>query len=231
MDCPETLHAPLLTGVNKPWEVMLPEGRKLTVRGPSLFEPFGDRLDFYYLASGIILVMHADMEGNERATLRIGPGSLFNEGPALAGFDAPDSPFLCQTDCIVYGFSHTLLHDPAFVAARPGLIINLMRGLGVKLLMYHTSLSNFVGVSAVARVSRFLCALARRRRSLAFDPGMTQEDLATLLGMHRATLVRALRELRRQGALLRFTKHRVEIGDMELLHQLAGTAPAGGCRP
>ena len=123
------------------------------------------------------------------------------------------------------------MHDPAFVAARPGLVINLMRGLGVKLLMYHTSLSNFVGVSAVARVSRFLCALARRRRSLAFDPGMTQEDLAALLGMHRATLVRALRELRRQGALLRFTKHRVEIGDMELLHQLAGTAPAGGCRP
>ncbi|MBD5646937.1 MAG: Crp/Fnr family transcriptional regulator [Desulfovibrio sp.] len=223
MDCPETLHAPLLTGVNKPWEVILPEGRKLTVRGPSLFEPFGDRLDFYYLASGIILVMHADMEGNERATLRIGPGCLFNESPALAGFDAPDSPFLCQTDCTVYGFSHALLHDPAFVAARPELIINLMNGLGVKLLMHHTSLSNFVGVSAVARVSRFLCALALRRHSLAFDPGMTQEDLATLLGMHRATLVRALHELRRQGALLRFTKRRVEIGDMEILKRLAGT--------
>ena len=223
MDSPETLHAPLLTGVNKPWEALIPEGRKLTVRGQRCFEPGGDRLDFCYLARGIILIMHADAEGNERATLRIGPGCLFNESPALAGFDAPDSPFFCQTDCTIYGFSHALLHDPAFVAARPELIINLMSGLGVKLLLYHTSLSNFVGVSGVARVSRFLCGLVRRRASLAFDPGMTQEGLATLLGMHRATLVRALHELRRQGALLRFTKRRVEIGDVELLKKLAGT--------
>lgn len=223
MDCPETLHAPLLSAVNKPWAAMIPEGRKFSARGQSLFEPAGDRLDFYYLARGFILVMHADMEGNERAIFRLGPGNLFNESPALAGFDAPDSPFFCQTDCTIYGFSHSLLHDADFVAAHPGLIINLMSGLGVKLLILHTSLSNFVGVSAVARVSRFLCGLIRRRHSLAFDPGMTQEDLAVLLGMHRATLVRALRELRQQGALLRFTKRRVEIGDAELLKRLART--------
>lgn len=221
MNCPETLHAPLLTAVNKPWEALTPSGRKFSARGQALFEPGGDTLDFFYLASGIILVMHADMEGNERAIFRLGPGNLFNEGPALVGFDAPDSPFLCHTDCVIYGFSHTLLHDTGFVAAHPELIINLMSGLSLKLLILHTSLSNVVGVSAMGRVSRFLCGLVRRRHSLDFDPGMTQEDLAVLLGMHRATLVRVLHELKRQGALLRFTKRRVEIGDAELLKRLA----------
>lgn len=221
MNCPETLHTPLLTALNKPWEELTPQGRKFTPRGQTLFAPGSDTLDFFYLARGVLLLMHADVDGNERTIFRLGPGNLFNESPAAAGFDATDTQFFCLTDCVIYGFSHALLHDPAFVAAHPELIINLMSGLGVKLLTLHTSLSNFTGVSAVGRVSRFLCGLVRHRHSLAFDPGMTQEDLAVLLGMHRATLVRALHELKERGALLRFTKRRVEIGDAELLRQLA----------
>lgn len=50
---------------------------------------------------------------------------------------------------------------------------------------------------------------------------MTQESLSILLGMNRATLVRALRELKACGAIRRFTKNRLEIADFELLRKLA----------
>ena len=51
---------------------------------------------------------------------------------------------------------------------------------------------------------------------------MTQEELAIFLGMHRATLVRALRVLRGCGALLQLTKNRLRIGDLALLQKIAG---------
>lgn len=57
---------------------------------------------------------------------------------------------------------------------------------------------------------------------LDFNPQMTQEELAIFLGMHRATLVRALRVLRGCRALLQLTKNRLRIGDLALLQKIAG---------
>ena len=141
----------------------------------------------------------------------------------LAGFDDPDCRFYCMEDVELYRFPGTLLHDPRFVAEYPELIINLMVSMSTKVLVMHANLSETGGGTAVKQVSLFLCGLSRLHGDkLDFNPQMTQEELAIFLGMHRATLVRALRVLRGCGALLQLTKNRLRIGDLALLQKIAG---------
>lgn len=219
-----TLHTPILTAMNLPWRRLIDPSRKMLVPQDAWFSRCNsDPLDFFYLAKGKILVMHADAEGNERAVFCLGSGNLFNEAPAAAGFDAPNSPFFTMQECLVYRFSNALMRDPAFVSANPDLVINLMQGLAIKLLIMHTSLCNFTGVTALGRLSRFFYGLAEREQKMEFDLSLTQEALAILLGMNRATIVRALKDLKDSGALLKFTKHKLILGDIDLLKKLAGS--------
>lgn len=216
-----SLHAPVLSGLNLPWHKLLHLAVKLTSPIHASVEHMASCVDFFYLAHGRLMVTHLDADGRERAIFYLGPGNLFNEASACAGFDAPNSPFICDQECVYFRFSHSLLHDPAFIVKYPDLIINLMTGLGIKVLIHHTSLSNFAGIPAITRLSRFFISLAKKHNSLNFDPAMTQEAMAALLGMNRATMVRSLRELKQKGAILCSTKHILKISDLELLRKLS----------
>lgn len=136
---PDTVHAPILAALNTPWQGALCYGQKMSLPGHTYLSFNGQEyLDFFYLAKGCILAMHADVDGKERTIFRIEQGSIFNEAPAAAGFDVPDSPFYSLEECVLYRFPHDLLRNKQFVAANPDLIINLINGLGIKLLIIHT---------------------------------------------------------------------------------------------
>lgn len=217
----DKLHAPVLAGLNLPWARLIHEGEKYVSPPHATLGHLLPCLDFFFLHSGRMLVTHSDSEGRERIMFYFGSGMLFNEASAAANLDAPDSPFICQEECVYYRFPHSMLHDPAFVSENPDLVINLMTGLGIKLLIHHTSLGNYAGIPALARVSRFFISLVKKHGSLSFDPDMSQEAMATLLGMNRATLVRSLHELRKNGAIKRCAKHALEIGDLDVLQGFA----------
>lgn len=220
---PETLRSGILGPMNLPWKDALGLARARSLPARSTLVLHGaELLDFYYLAHGRIRLMHSAEDGCARSMLRIGPGNLFNEATALAGFDAPDCCFYCLQTCEIFRFPGRLLHDAAFVSSHPELITNLMISLATKLLVMHVGLSTTAGTSALRRLCRYFLSLSRRNGdALEFAPGLTQDELATFLGLHRATVVRALGELRRKGAIVRFTKRQMRIGDMELLRSLA----------
>jgi DNA-binding transcriptional regulator YhcF (GntR family) len=50
---------------------------------------------------------------------------------------------------------------------------------------------------------------------------MTQEQLASVFGVHRATLARAIQHLKQEAIIACFTCRRVEIIDMERLRHMA----------
>lgn len=155
-----SLHAPFLSGLNIPWRILLPTATKIMSPAHGSVENMAPCVDFFYLARGRVFVTQSDVTGRERVMFCLGPDTLFNEAPAVAGFDALNSPFICDQKCIYYRFSHTLLHDPGFISNHPDLISNLMTGLGIKVLIHHTSLSNFNNnVPAITRLSRFLASI------------------------------------------------------------------------
>ena len=216
----DSSHTGKLEGMNAPWSRLLHLATRYTY--PKRY-PLVLAGDFYYLAKGRLRIMHGTENGRERAMVYVGSGNVFNEATALAGFDDPDCRFYCMEDVELYRFPGTLLHDPRFVAENPELIINMMVSMSTKVLVMHANLSETGGGTAVKQVSLFLCGLSRLHGDkLDFNPQMTQEELAIFLGIHRATLVRALRSLRECGALLQLTKNRLRIGDLALLQKIAG---------
>lgn len=213
----------ILENMNLPWAELLHLGtRHVYPKKFPLALPGDAQLDFYYLARGRLRVMQGTVTGHERAMLYVNSGSVFNEASALAGFDDPDCRFFCLEESEVWRFSGKLLHDPAFVKKYPEMIINLMISMGTKLLIMHVGMSDKGDGTAQRQVCRYLLSLARSHGGSAeFVPGLSQEEIALFLGMHRATLVRVLRKLQNLGVLEYFTKFSARIGNISLLSAMA----------
>ena len=63
--------------------------------------------------------------------------------------------------------------------------------------------------------------IGQRIQRLRRQRGMTQEQLASVFGVHRATLARAIQHLKQEAIIACFTCRRVEIIDMERLRHMA----------
>lgn len=177
--------------------------------------------DFYYLEQGRLRITYASKNGRERSMLVVERGSLFNEASALVGYDNPDSQYLCLEETVLWRFDGQLLSDPAFVRDYPHLIINLMHSLGGKTLAMHETLSYTGTGRTLVQLCRWLIRAAETHGSTTFRPGLTQQELADTLGVHRATLVRGVQSLREQGVLGAFTKASLVILDLQALRLLA----------
>ena len=95
-------------------------------------------------------------------------------------------------------------------------MLSVIELLGTLVLTYHTYLTDMLMDDFVTRFSRFLFP-SLERGSDEFLLGMTQEQLASVFGVHRATLARAIQHLKQEAIIACFTCRRVEIIDMERL--------------
>ena len=191
-----------------------PAGYPLVLEGEAL-------TDFYYLEKGRLLISYAAQSGRERSIIGLEAGNLFNVSTALTGFDNPDSQYICKEETILWRFPGRLLHSPDFVCKCPELIIEIMRSLARKNLQMHETLSYTGPDVALIQLARWILRAADSRGSDNFRPGITQQELADRLGIHRATLVRCIHNLKERGILSRFTRSALIITDMNALRELA----------
>lgn len=219
----DELVSPVREGPNGAWKNVLHLARRqFFPKGHPLLPDEASVRDFYYIERGRVRIIYASQEGRERSMLVVESGNLFNESSALTGYDNPDSQYLCLEDSILWRFSGTLLGDPSFVREHPDLIINLMRSLARKTLSMHEHLSYTGTGRTEVQLARYLIRSMESHGAATFPPGLTQQELADTLGIHRATLVRCVHTLRARGVLGAFTRKRVEILDPPALHILAG---------
>ena len=69
--------------------------------------------------------------------------------------------------------------------------------------------------------------LAEERRTRVVNPGVSQSELALVLGLHRSTVCRIIRILRDRGVLGHFTRCSLEILDREALAELCNPSEGG----
>ena len=77
------------------------------------------------------------------------------------------------------------------------------------------------------QVCRYLHRLADERRTRVVNPGVSQSELALVLGLHRSTVCRIIRTLRDRGVLGHFTRCSLEILDREALAELCNPSEGG----
>lgn len=222
-----SIHTSMLPALNRCWEEVLhlavreeyPRGRYLVLNTL----PEGS---FYYLEKGRLNILHGAVNGKVQNMLSMEPGSLINVADSLGrqntDFRDVGCQFYCFTDVVLWRFEGALLRDEAFIREHPGLIANLMASLGVKLLTMHNTLSNLGTGGALARICRFCLSLSEADGgATALSPHLSQVEMANMLGMHRATLLRSIQELKRRGVLEELTRDRLVISDKKRLRRLA----------
>lgn len=209
-----------VSNLNREWEEVLHFATKRQYpKGTTIAYKKGAGM--YYLASGMVTISYFSSCGRERLALCINPGCLFNEARTVSGYE-PVGRFLCITDTTLYRFPLDLLCSQDFIRTYPHLITNLMRSMGMKMLIHYTFLASMGTEEPVIHLSRFILSLFRKHQlQKNFPCGMTQQEVANLLGIHRATLARAIVELKEKNIITKFTRNEVCINNIDDLRNMA----------
>lgn len=209
--------------LNKPWERVLDRSEiKDFQKGTTLdIGDINSRNKFYYILSGKVKISYIRISGEERTVIYAYPGTLMNVPTVLAN-DSDNTIAECLEKSRIAFFDARLLRDPSFVAENPELFINLLHSLSLQLVIQARRLDEDGAGSSLQLVAGFLLEQAElNNESQRFSPGITQQELAVLLGTHRTTITRALVHLRRNGIIGKFTKHELQILDIEKLRSVA----------
>lgn len=214
--------------LNRCWEQLLHFARRHVYAKHAII-PHQQGNSFYYLSDGLVGIFYTASCGRERLTLRVKPGCIFNEARPLSGL-APEGHFVCMQPSVVWHFPEHLLGDPDFISGHAEQISNLLRSMGTKILTHYIFLAEMGTGSHETHLCRFIQAFMRGSRQRNIPCNMTQEEVASLLGIHRTTLARLVRRLKKRGVISSFTARNITIEDPEELDMIAngGQLPADG---
>lgn len=208
--------------LNRPWAGVLHLAKKYEYpkRSRVRFPPDMDR-DFYYISKGQVCLQVSSAEGKERMTNYFGEGCLFNLATVFfEGFE-DSGTWVFLEDSAIWRFPGKLLHDEDFVRQYPALIVNLLQSISFTILTQYTWLTEMFLANPLPRVARYLVGLSAAAGSENCFVGVTQQDAALQLGMHRGTLSAALKELKDQGILAGFSRGRLHILDLDSLRRIS----------
>lgn len=218
--------SPWIKATNSVWEEVLHLGQRQRYSKNAIIGGNDEHVDsLQYLYKGRIKMSRFNVEGNEKILFYIEKGNLFGEVPFWSG-EPMISTFIATEPCEVYSFSRQCIKDQ-IMSNYPHLVVNLLEGMANKTYI----ISGHAGglESLVSRASKVLIYVAEREHGVITDAkvicakGISQQELANILGVHRVTLNHAIGQLKKQGIIGEMTKSTLVILDYGRLLELATT--------
>ena len=118
--------------------------------------------------------------------------------------------FRCSTDVRLIEFPIAILHDDEFIRAHPSLISTAMATLSLTIIVFFNALTALQMNDIQGKLANFILGVMKKsNNSCELQPSITQHELACLLGVHRGSLARALKQLRDAGIISGFTKNKL----------------------
>ena len=145
---------------------------------------------FYFIDKGRVRLTYTNAAGEDHVVMFFGKGCIFNETSVITGDEATMACFRVLERTEAYRFPSSLIHDAEFARQYPHLILNMLRGTATKF-------SNLFSVSFLIK-----------------------HELASVLDIHRVSLFRCLQQLRELGILVRFSRHEIELSELDQLEKL-----------
>lgn len=200
------------------WTEVELHGAPVNVNAHSLFQPESSQF-FYFVASGRFKTVFITQNGKERPLLLYEPGAMFNIANGILGehflgnYSTVDGGRLWKIPVA------RIMDDPICC---PHLARAAMRILAKILATYYAGLTYLVVDNFKVSFCRYLLlAMRNNNNEHVFSVGMTQEECAAMLGVHRATLARVVNELKKEGVIGSFTSEKTIILDKQKLLELA----------
>ncbi|HVV29804.1 MAG TPA: Crp/Fnr family transcriptional regulator [Mycobacteriales bacterium] len=192
-------------------------------RGERIFTE-GDTGDAVYLVlNGKIKISREAGDGRENLLMVMGPGDMFGE---LSLFDP--GPRTATASAVVDTQMASLTHAglQSWIEERPGGAMVVLQVLARRLRNTNDALSDLVFTDVPGRVAKALLGMAekfgqpRDDGALTLQHGLTQEELAQLVGASRETVNKALADFATRG-WLRLESRGVVILDQDRLEHRA----------
>jgi len=205
------------------WRKVLSQGRRMKfLKGAHICHAGADSASLFFLDSGEIRLTRSSLDGREKIIWAIGPGSLFGETPFFDELPAR-SAMIAATDCLVYAFARKCVLSE-ILPHHHDLMLALFRSLALKVRV----LSNQAVCLSLDDLPSRICKYLHLRRQgeyagpgpVVVSPGLNQQELANLLGVHRVTLNKSLRELEKTGILGPYARDEVYVLDMPRFEEM-----------
>jgi len=202
---------------NSPWRSVLSlASRSRRAKGEQL--QLGKELMF--LERGKVRLAQQTPEGAEKIIWHIGEGCIFGETPF---FDhvPNESGFTCMTSCLIYTFSSESVSQ--ICKERPDLLLNLVHSLARKVRILSSQTAALSLDSVLVRFCKFLSQrIVPDSSPLVANIGISQHEMASLLGVHRVSLYRVLHQQIKRGLFGPITGDTMTILRPDDFYKLAG---------
>lgn len=196
------------------------QGTRMVLQSGSLLSLTKEMQDaIFYVEQGEVQIIFDSIEGQQRAVVSFGEGGIFNIAPATLHQNASGEYQCLQLTVLYYIPAKKILNEDT-MQEYPEVALALVKHLSRLVLIYHTFLTDLQVSSFFVRFCRYLLSLYLHHNTPTFPLGTTQDRLAATLGVHRATLSRAIQRLRQEGVLGKLNSRTVEILNPERLRSL-----------
>jgi CRP-like cAMP-binding protein len=216
---------PLFTGLADEDRAALAEQltRKTIRRGTAIFGEGQPGDTVHLVIGGKVKITRSSLDGRENLLAVLGPGdifgelSLFDPGPRTASASA-----LTEVDMAT--LEHAALRP--WLSTRPEAALRLLQVLARRLRRTNDAMADLIFTDVPGRVAKALLEMADRFATPTNGPGirvehgLTQEELAQLVGASRETVNKALADFAGRG-WLRLDSRAVVILDRDRLARRA----------
>ncbi len=186
--------------------------------GAVIFSEDGDCAGFHVVLDGMVRIYRVSSEGRLHTLSLLRPYSTFNEVAAVDGGTNPYNA-VAATSAQVLQISHQQLMT--LMACEPALLNHCVQSLARVNRDYIERLEDMTFRSIPSRLAKLFLHESTYADQIAETPtGLTQEEIASILGTTREVVGRALRGLLNAGLLVKKGRH-VYIADHEGLVYLA----------
>jgi CRP-like cAMP-binding protein len=219
---------PIFENLCPSWEKVLHLGvRDVFQKGSRIFFT-EDTIDgMYYIVEGSIEINLHTVHGPEKVLFIVGKGCIFGEVSCFIGGDAEEASAKTRSDSVLYYFKKETI-EQVIAPHYPELMLELVQTVAYKARMFTELLTDELISNQFTRVCKMIVYLVRFReihiesgqKHLAFEPDMTQLDIARLMGVHRVTVTKAISQLKQMGIIKQFSKKCLDITDFPALLRL-----------
>ena len=172
----------------------------------------------YFVVNGRVKVFKVSGEGKEQVLRILGPGRTFNDVPVFDGGTNPGSIATLEPSIVGHIPKGAVL---ALVEKHSQVAMAVIRLLASRLRALTLMIEDLSLRGVVARVAKLLLDCTRGHQTLVEGEGgacarLTQHQIATMTGSVREVVQRALKALKRDGAI-RLERARVVVLDSRAL--------------
>lgn len=210
------------------WQKVLPLGIERTMLKDSVVMREGQIVDtICYLATGEVRMERSNPDGLQKTYWYIGPNCVFGETPLFHRMPTTLTA-VCTQKTLLYCFSRDVLINKIF-PENPELYIDIIQSLAHKVRVLTNQIATLSMDALTIRICKYLHnSLERDEHSRPFVRlQISQQTLANVLGVHRVSCNRALRELEKKGIISDCQNKTIFILNEKEFFRLTSTMPVG----